>query len=178
MRLGESEVADLEVLAIAAYLHDAGRSAEDESKGTICHAAKGAEIARALLATYPLSEEKKKNVVHCIAAHRFRGHHRPETMEARILFDADKLDSIGAVGIGRAFLFAGEVGAKLHNPAVDLRATLPYTEEDTAYREFRLKLSRIKDRMLTAEGKRIAEDRHAIMEGFFERFRQEYEGEK
>jgi uncharacterized protein len=178
MRLGESEGADLEVLAIAAYLHDAGRSAEDESKGTICHAAKGAEIARALLAIYPLSEEKKKNVVHCIASHRFRGHHRPETMEARILYDADKLDSIGAVGIGRAFLFAGEVGAKLHNPEVDLRATLPYTEEDTAYREFRLKLSRIKDRMLTAEGKRIAEDRHAFMEGFFERFRQEYEGEK
>jgi uncharacterized protein len=99
-------------------------------------------------------------------------------MEARILYDADKLDSIGAVGIGRAFLFAGEVGAKLHNPEVELRATLPYTEEDTAYREFRLKLSRIKDRMLTAEGKRIAEDRHAFMEGFFERFRQEYEGEK
>jgi uncharacterized protein len=75
-------------------------------------------------------------------------------------------------------LFAGEVGAKLHNPQADLRNTRPYTEEDTGYREFKLKLSKIKDRMLTAEGKRLAEERHAFMEGFFERLQQEYEGKK
>jgi uncharacterized protein len=176
--IGQAEGADLEVLCIAAYLHDVGRSYEGESQGTICHAAKGAEIAHALLATYPLPEEAKKNIVHCIASHRFRGHHAPRTLEARILFDADKLDSIGAIGIGRAFLFAGEVGAKLHNPEADLHTTRPYTEEDTAYREFRLKLSKIKDRMLTAEGKRLAEERHAFMEDFFERFQQEHEGKK
>jgi uncharacterized protein len=178
MHIGQVEKADLEVLAIAAYLHDVGRSSEDESKGTTCHATKGAEIATTLLATYPLSDERKQNVVHCIASHRFRGNQAPETLEARTLFDADKLDSIGAIGIGRAFLFAGEVGAKLHNSEEDLRTTRPYTEEDTAYREFKLKLSRIKDRMLTAEGRRIAEERDAFMERFFERFQQEYEGEK
>jgi uncharacterized protein len=178
MHIGQVEKADVEVLAIAAYLHDVGRSSEDESKGTTCHATKGAEIATTLLATYPLSDERKQNVVHCIASHRFRGNQAPETLEARTLFDADKLDSIGAIGIGRAFLFAGEVGAKLHNSEADLRTTRPYTEEDTAYREFKLKLSRIKDRMLTAEGRRIAEERDAFMERFFERFQQEYEGEK
>jgi uncharacterized protein len=178
MHIGQVEKADLEVLAIAAYLHDVGRSSEDESKGTTCHATKGAEIATTLLATYPLSDERKQNVVHCIASHRFRGNQAPETLEARTLFDADKLDSIGAIGIGRAFLFAGEVGAKLHNSEADLHTTRPYTEEDTAYREFKLKLSRIKDRMLTAEGRRIAEERDAFMERFFERFQQEYEGEK
>jgi uncharacterized protein len=178
MRIGQAEGADLEVLAIAAYLHDVGRSYEDESKGRVCHAAKGAEIAGALLAEYPLPEQKKQNIVHCIGAHRFRGAHAPETLEARALFDADKLDSIGAIGIGRAFLFAGEVGAKLHNPEADLHNTRPYTEEDTGYREFKLKLSRIKDRMLTAEGRRMAEERHAFMERFFERFQQEYEGRK
>ena len=52
------------------------------------------------------------------------------------------------------------------------------TEEDTAYREFKLKLSRIKGRMLTAEGRRISEERYAFMEKFFERLQQEYEGEK
>jgi uncharacterized protein len=168
----------LEVLAVAAFLHDVGRCYEDESKGTICHAEKGAEIAKTLLVNYPLSEEKKHNIVHCIKSHRFRGHNAPESLEARTLFDADKLDSIGAIGIGRAFLFAGEVGARLHNPEADLRNTRPYTEEDTGYREFKLKLSKIKDRMLTAEGKRLAEERHAFMEGFFERFQQEYEGKK
>jgi len=178
MHLGRAEGADLEVLAVAAFLHDVGRSYEDESKGTICHAEKGAEIAKTLLVNYPLSDEKKQNIVHCIGSHRFRGNNAPETLEARTLFDADKLDSIGAIGIGRAFLFAGEVGAKLHNPQADLRNTRPYTEEDTGYREFKLKLSKIKDRMLTAEGKRLAEERHAFMEGFFERLQQEYEGKK
>jgi uncharacterized protein len=178
MHIGRAEGADLEVLAVAAFLHDTGRSHEDESRGTICHAEKGAEIAKTLLVNYPLSDEKKQNIVHCIGSHRFRGNNAPETLEARTLFDADKLDSIGAIGIGRAFLFAGEVGAKLHNPQADLRNTRPYTEEDTGYREFKLKLSKIKDRMLTAEGKRLAEERHAFMEGFFERLQQEYEGKK
>ena len=178
MHIGRAEGADSEVLAVAAFLHDVGRSYEDESKGTICHAEKGAEIAKTLLVNYPLSDEKKQNIVHCIGSHRFRGNNAPETLEAKTLFDADKLDSIGAIGIGRAFLFAGEVGAKLHNPQADLRNTRPYTEEDTGYREFKLKLSKIKDRMLTAEGKRLAEERHAFMEGFFERLQQEYEGKK
>jgi uncharacterized protein len=178
MHIGQIEGADVEVLAVAAYLHDVGRPYEDESKGAICHAEKGAEIARALMVQSSLSDEKKSNIVHCIGSHRFRGNHAPETLEAKTLFDSDKLDSIGAIGIGRAFLFAGEVGAKLHNPETDLRNTRPYTEEDTAYREFKLKLSRIKDRMLTGEGRRIAEGRHAFMEGFFERFQQEYDGKK
>jgi uncharacterized protein len=178
MHIGRAEGADLEVLAVAAFLHDVGRSHEDESKGTICHAEKGAEIAKTLLVNYPLSDEKKQNIVHCVGSHRFRGNNAPQTLEARTLFDADKLDSIGAIGIGRAFLFAGEVGAKLHNPQADLHNTRPYTEEDTGYREFKLKLSKIKDRMLTAEGKRLAEERHAFMERFFERLQQEYEGKK
>ena len=178
MHIGQVEGADLEVLAAAAYLHDVGRPYEDDSKGEICHAEKGADLASLLLLPYPLPDEKKRNIVHCIRSHRFRGNHAPETLEARTLFDADKLDSIGAIGIGRAFLFAGEVGAKLHNPEVDLGNTRPYTEEDTGYREFKLKLSKIKDRMLTAEGKRLAEERHAFMEAFFERLQQEYEGEK
>jgi uncharacterized protein len=99
-------------------------------------------------------------------------------LEARTLFDADKLDSIGAIGIGRAFLFAGEVGAKLHNPEMDLHNTQPYTEQDTGYREFKLKLSKIKDRMLTVEGRRLARERHAFMEEFFERLQQEWDGTK
>jgi uncharacterized protein len=178
MHIGRVEGADLEVLAVAAFLHDVGRSYEDESKGSVCHAEKGAEIARTLLVSYPLSDEKKQNIVHCIGSHRFRGNNAPGTLEARILFDADKLDSIGAIGIGRAFLFAGEVGAKLHNPEADLHNTRPYSEEDTGYREFKLKLSKIKDRMLTAEGNRLAGERHTFMEGFFKRLQQEYEGKK
>lgn len=178
MHIGRVEGADLEVLKIAAYLHDVGRSLQDESKGTICHAEKGAEMARASLKRYPISDDKKDNIIHSIRAHRFRGNHQPRTLEAKVLFDADKLDAIGAIGIGRAYLFAGEVGAKLHNPSLDPEDTEPYSEEDTGFREFRLKLSKIKDRMLTGEGSRMAKERHAFMDMFFERFLQEYEGLK
>lgn len=178
MHIGRVEGADLEVLEIAAYLHDIGRSYQDESAGAVCHAKKGADMARVALEKYPISDEQKANVIHCIETHRFRGNHRPETLEARVLFDADKLDAIGAVGIARAYLFAGEVGAKLHNPHIDPADTEPYTEEDTGYREYELKLSRIKDRMRTKEGRRMAEERHAFMEEFFQRFGEEYKGER
>jgi uncharacterized protein len=99
-------------------------------------------------------------------------------LEAKALFDADKLDAIGAVGIARTFLFAGEVGAKLHNPHIEPEDTEPYSDEDTGYREYKLKLSRIKDRMLTTEGRRMAEERHQFMEMFFDRLTEEHEGRK
>lgn len=178
MHIGKVEGADMKVLKIAAYLHDVGRAYQDESRGAICHEEKGAEMARALLGKYRISNEHKANIIHCIRAHRFRGDCQPETLEAKVLFDADKLDAIGAIGIGRTFLFAGEVGAKLHNPCINPEDTEPYTEEDTGYREFKLKLSKIKDRMLTVEGRRMARERHAFMEMFFERFLQEHEGHK
>ena len=93
-----------------------------------------------------------------------------------MLFDADKLDSIGATGIGRAFLFAGEIGARLHDSNVDPARTKPYTADDTAYREYLVKLKRIKDRIFTAEGRRIAESRHRFMVRFFDRLNKETEG--
>ena len=176
MHIGRIEGADLEVLALATYLHDIGRSRQDESKGRLCHAEEGARIAQDVLRVYPIALEKNENIVHCILTHRFRNSHIPETLEAKVLFDADKLDAMGAVGIARAYLFAGEVGAMLHNPQGDPDATLPYSKDDTGYREFKVKLSKIKDRMLTREGSRMAKERHAFMEVFFERFLKEHEG--
>jgi uncharacterized protein len=178
MHIGQAEGADMEVLKIAAYLHDVGRSHQDESRGTLCHAEKGAQIATELLDKYPISTEQKANIIHCIRSHRFRGNCSPQTLEAKILFDADKLDSIGAIGIARAFQFAGEVGAKFHNPNISPEKTRPYTKDDTGYREFKLKLSKIRDRILTAEGRRMAEERHIFMEKYFDRFFKEYEGYK
>ena len=176
LRIGRKEKADLEILRLAAVLHDIGREEEDRSNGRVCHGARGAALAAQILKKHGLDRNTIGRVVHCIEAHRFRGGHKPESLEAKILFDADKLDSIGAVGVGRAFLFAGEVGARLHDPAVDVRRTKPYTREDTAYREFLVKLSRIKDRMHTREGKRIARERHRFMAGFFDRLNKETRG--
>lgn len=176
MHIGAMEGADLEVLAMAAFLHDIGRAHQDRARGSVCHAEIGSEIARDVLGKYPIPRDKKDNIVHCVLTHRYRNSHVPETLEARCLFDADKLDAIGAVGIARAYLFAGEVGAVLHNPDAVPEETRPYTRDDTGYREYRVKLCRIRDRMLTAEGRRMAEERHAFMEAFFERFLKEHEG--
>ncbi|MGB3647291.1 MAG: hypothetical protein WA992_02000, partial [Desulfobulbales bacterium] len=66
---------------------------------------------------------------------------------------------------------------RLHNANdVDILACKPYSKEDTAYREFKFKMSKIKDRMLTPEGKRLAEERHTFMEVFFERLERETKG--
>lgn len=176
-RIGTVEGVDMTVLMCAAYLHDIGRNHQDRLNGAVCHARKGAEIAAAALSGLPISDSQKANIIHCVRSHRFRGNHAPETPEARVLFDADKLDAIGAVGVARAFLFAGEVGARLHSPGIDPEKTRSYSQDDTGYREFRVKLCKIKDRMLTCEGRRMAEKRHAFMEAFFDRFIKEYEGE-
>jgi len=163
-------------LKLAAILHDIGRELQDKLNGEICHAEKGAVLARELLKKHNFDNEKIDKIIHCIESHRFRGDKIPQSKEAKILFDADKLDSIGAVGIGRAFLFAGEVGAKLHDKNVNIEKTKPYTKDDTAYREFMVKLRKVKDRMLTHEGKRIAEERHKFMVDFFDRLNNEVDG--
>jgi uncharacterized protein len=177
-RMGPEEGADMEVLMTAAYLHDIGRRTEDEQGGRVCHAREGARMAADLLSGLDLSEEQKGNVVHCIRTHRFRDQAVPETVEARVLFDADKLDAIGAVGIARAYMFAGEVGARLHNPDGKIEGTSPYSEDDTGYREYMVKLRKIRDRMLTDTGRRMAEQRHIFMVRFFEQLAAEHECER
>lgn len=176
LRIGRKEKADLGVLKLAALLHDIGREEEDRSSGKVCHGRSGAALARKLLEGHNLDKAAVQAVVHCIRTHRFRKRAVPGTLEARILFDADKLDSIGAVGIGRAFLFAGEIGARLHDKGIDVRKTKAYSREDTAYREYLVKLARIKDRITTREGKRIAAERHRFMAAFFERLNKETDG--
>jgi len=176
--LGPAENADMDVLRAAAYLHDIGRVFQDASSGAVCHAEKGAQMAGPLVESLPFTAAQKQNIIHCIRSHRFRNRHHPDTLEAKILYDADKLDAIGAVGVARAFLFAGEVGARLHNPDIQAEDARSYSENDTGYREYKVKLCKIKDRMLTAEGRRLACERHAFMDDFFNRFLDEYEGKR
>lgn len=176
LHIGRLMGARLDVLSAAALLHDIGRPYEREEQGRICHAEKGAELAREILLGLGFSPSIIEDIIHCIETHRYRGDKVPNTLEAKILFDADKLDSIGAIGIGRAFLFAGQVGAKLHNSDSDIASSRSYSIEDTAYREFKVKLSKVKERLLTPEGRRLAHERHAFMEIFFERLEKEING--
>lgn len=175
-RIGPIEGADMRVLEAAAFLHDIGRATQDRANGSVCHAIQGAQLAKEILAPLPLEMDCKSNIVHCVRTHRFRGDRPPVTIEAKVLFDADKLDAIGAVGIARAYLFAGELGACLHNPDLPPEQTATYSRNDTGHREFSVKLSKVKDRIITTQGRRLAKERHAFMETFFERFLNEYQG--
>lgn len=176
LRIAEAECADKEIVSFASLLHDIGRSAEFDSAGKVCHAEKGAEMAVDILKKCGLNSGEIDKIVHCIETHRFRNKKIPLSIEAKVLYDADKLDSIGAVGIGRAFLFAGEVGARLHDKNVDIEKTKAYSRDDTAYREYMVKLRYIKDSILTGEGRRIAKKRNKYMKKFFKRINKEVDG--
>jgi uncharacterized protein len=177
IHIGKKEEADLEILALASILHDIGRKEEEKSKGRIDHAIKGSEMAREILEDHGFNEEKIEKICHCIETHRSRANKVPESLEAKILYDADKLDSIGAIGVGRAFSFAGHIGAKVHNKEVDVSKVEEYTLDDTAWREWEIKLKHVIDKMHTEDGKKIAKERHKFMEEFFNRLNKEVEGE-
>ncbi|MEN8256445.1 MAG: HD domain-containing protein [Thermodesulfobacteriota bacterium] len=165
-----------DILQASAILHDIGRRFETSSQGAICHAEKGAEMSHDILTNCGLVAHDISAICHAIRSHRFRGTNIPETLEAQIIFDADKLDSIGAIGIGRAFLFAGQIGSRLHNGSRDISGTKSYSTEDTAYREFKVKMCKVKDRMLTPVGKQLAIERHDFMKIFFRRLEREIFG--
>lgn len=173
-RIARAEGADLEVVRAAALLHDLGR-AEERVTGQD-HAALAAERAREILAGQP--PEKIEAVVDAIAAHRLRSGPAPATPEARALFDADKLDAMGAIGVARVFAHAGARGRRLWVPLETARAQGGGTPEHTPAHEFVVKLSRLREVMTTALGRSIAEERHAFMEAFFARLEAEVRGEQ
>lgn len=178
-RIGRAEGADLEIVRAAALLHDVRR--EQAEAAGLDHAACAASRAWEILAGRPAS--KVEAVVHAIAAHRFRTRPDPATLEAQVLFDADKLDAIGAVGVARAFAYGGARGQRLWAPMESVDVARWTVEGDdpqnhTPVHEFRVKLSRLKERLYTAAGRAIAEDRHAVMVTFFERFDAEVRGER
>ena len=176
VHLAKKEGADIFIVKAAALLHDIARGIEDSSGGKKDHAAEGAKMAAGILKKLGVNGAAAARICMCIETHRFRGTKKPETAEEKALFDADKLDSIGAVGIGRAFLFAGEIGARLHNGGIKISATKPYTREDTAYREYMVKLRHVSKKMTTTEGKKLAEERHIYMRDFFARLDLEIKG--
>jgi uncharacterized protein len=174
--MNEEKACDSFIVLLSACLHDIARDDEDRSGGRICHAELGAETAYEFLLSVNLKPDLARHAADSILTHRFRKNRRPASLEAEILFDADKLDSIGATGIGRAFLFSGEIGARLHLDTTGLSAASAYSPDDTAHREYMVKLRHVKERMLTAAGRRIAEERDRFMEQFFERLDMEHKG--
>lgn len=177
---------DLEILIPAALLHDIARVEEMEDKtGQIDHAVLGSEIAIGILRNLNYDEEKIDKITHCITAHRFRTGNEPKTIEAKVLFDSDKLDAIGAVGIARTFILSGQSRqGNVFNNSIDeyLKANtsengrIKDMSKHSPLIEYEVKLKKIPDKLYTDTAKKIGKERMKFMDEFFERLKLELQG--
>ncbi|MGH4120265.1 HD domain-containing protein [Clostridium sp.] len=177
---------DLEVLIPSALLHDIARIEESEDKtGEIDHAVLGSEIAEDILRKLEYEEDKIEKIKHCIISHRFRTGNEPKTIEAKILFDSDKLDVIGASGIARTFMLAGQFGQRLTVPeslnnylnanTVE-NGRLKDVSKHTPFIEYEVKFKKIPDKLYTKRAKEIGKERLNFMEEYFNKLKLEIEG--
>lgn len=168
---GESAV-DYDVLITACLLHDIGRK-EQFADPKLCHAKVGSEKAFGYLLGQGFSTEFAEKVHRCIRQHRFRANDPPDSPEAKILFDADKLDVTGAMGIARTLQYGAGEGEPLYCRDAQGRV-LDGTENVPSFlREYKFKLEHICNRFCTEKGKTMAMERQATAVAFYESFLQE-----
>jgi uncharacterized protein len=182
-RLAEAEGADMLIVRTAALLHDSRGSAPGKNGGERAgHHITSAEFAGEVLSEKGWPPDKIEAVQHCILAHRYRGgEDKPETLEAKILFDADKLDVLGAIGAARTIAYAAIDGEPVYaEPSEHFLKTgeTEPGEPHSSYHEYLFKLRNVKDRMFTGSGKALAESRHAYLVSFYTQLQAEVRGER
>ena len=180
-RIGTAEGADMEIVRAAALLHDAEDSAPGgDGSGRANHHNASAQFASRILVKEGWKSERIDLVQHCIRAHRFRGKEEaPSTIEAKVLFDSDKLDVLGAVGVARTIAYAVLDHKPFYSEPSDqfiqTGKEIP-GELHSSYHEYLFKLSKVKDRLFTGTGKKIAAERHAFLVEYYERLSAEMKG--
>ncbi len=157
-----------DILISACLLHDIAR--EDQNKNPqICHAEYGAEKAYKYLTENGFDIEFAKKVKHCISCHRFRKNSTPESTEAKILFDADKIDAAGTLGIARTLVYQGALAEPLYSLTSDGKVSDGANDEiPSFFQEYKYKLEKIYSRFYTTRGKEIAEERRKTAVSFYE----------
>ncbi|MCY6485514.1 HD domain-containing protein [Clostridium aestuarii] len=161
------EKIDTEVVIISALLHDIGRVDEIRNP-SLCHAKIGSKKAKEFLINNGYSEGKANHVADCILTHRYKKNLKPQTMEAKIIFDADKLDLTGTVGTARAILFGGQIEEPLYLVGDDRLPTkgLP-SEEASLFREYNRKLNKLFLKLNTEKAKEIGIEQQKTMDSYF-----------
>jgi uncharacterized protein len=181
VRLTKAEGADLEIVHAAALLHDSQGSDPSSASGRLEHHQASAKFAAAVLAEKGWEQERIEAVQHCILAHRFRNPaEEPKTIEAQIIFDSDKLDALGAIGAARVLAYAALAGTPFYEkPSESFLESGKKAEGEShsAYHEHLFKLRKLRDRMHTASGRAIADERLRYLDEFFERMIAEWQGE-
>ncbi len=165
LEIREKEGGNPLVLQLAALLHDVGVIKEHEEGGD--HAVYSADIASEFLSKAGLGKELIEAVTNCIRTHRFSAGKSPETLEARILQDADRLDALGAVGIFRAVLSMGALRMLKHTTGMDKgssKRTVYIEDPIEGFNEYmQYKPFTIPEKLNTDTAKKIAEERLKIM---------------
>ena len=157
--------ADGDVLAVAAYFHDAVNLPKD-SPDRAQASRRSADLAVRELAAMGFDAGRLAAVHHAIAAHSFSAGIAPETVEARILQDADRLEALGAIGLARMFLIAGQMGGALFDAADPLAMERALDDRRFALDHLEVKLFPVAAAMQTATGRRMAAERAEWMESF------------
>lgn len=167
--------ADLEIVNAAALLHDVARSRQHRGECT-CHAREGARMAGRILADNGFDENEITRVSHCIAVHRFSKQRAPETLEARVLQDADRLDALGAICIARVFMYNGLHRLPLYEASI--RPEKEYRgQHTTAINHFHEKILKIRPDLFHTEPARVlARRRYERIERFVKDFMDEWHG--
>ena len=158
---------DKDVLIASCLLHDIGRQ-EQFADSRLDHAEVGAEKARCFLTAHGYSVDFADRVASCIAAHRFRTNSAPESIEAQILFDADKIDVTGTIGIARTIFYKGQVAEPLYT--LDENGSVRDGTSDTEpsfFQEYKYKLEKMYTKFYTRRGTEIAAQRQQAAVSFY-----------
>lgn len=175
---------DLPTIWAAVAFHDIGQERERHHGGD--HAFIGAEMAAELLTNTLFPQQAIPGVQQAIREHRMTGGVTPQTLEGRILYDADKIDGLGAIGIGRLYMITGRYNQKVYSPVPEgivepvdplLVRQLRRRPDYSPSIEFQLLFGNLPERMMTGTGKEIARERFAFMQEFFTRLKKEAGGE-
>jgi uncharacterized protein len=172
---GTEPGADVELLAAAAILHDCvpvEKNSPQRPFASRLSAARAREIVAPLRWTPP----RVDGLAHVIETHSFSAGLPPETIEAKIFQDADRLDAIGAIGIARCFHVGGRMHGALYHPGDPGAEARPLDDRAYALDHFPARLFKLAGGFFTAEGQRMAAERSERMTAFVAAFRAEIEG--
>lgn len=159
---------NMDVLLAACLLHDIGRKAQSENPA-LCHARVGGQCAYDYLISLGWDAAAAAHVRDCIVTHRFRADQPPATIEAKILFDADKLEACGATGIARTLLYGGAHGDPIYvRNSESLISDGTDTPDGSFFHEYNFKLKNLYGRFHTPYASALAAERHRAAADFYE----------